>query len=57
MTSKYKIKKSENGHQFFVMTQYEGKFKIDKVFYSEARAEEYIKVSTIVDAVIDKEKQ
>jgi len=55
MDKQYKIQQSENGHQWFVMLPYEGKYKIDKVFYSEARATEYIKISTIVDSVTKKD--
>lgn len=52
---KYKLQQSENEHQWFVMLPYEGKYKIDKVFYSEARAAEYIKISTIVDSATKKD--
>lgn len=54
MESKYNIRQSENGHQFFVTCKHEGRDKINRVFYSKARAEEYIKVATIVENSINK---
>lgn len=55
MQQKYKPQQSENGHQWFVMVLHEGSYKIDKVFYSEPRVAEYIKISTIVDSAIKRD--
>lgn len=47
---KYRKRKSENGHQWFVESPYEGKYKIVFICYSEPRADEYISVQMAIDS-------
>jgi len=49
---KYKVVNSESGHQWYVMQQENGEWKICKVFYSKEKCEAYIEAQSIVSAAI-----
>lgn len=48
---KYKIVNSFNGHQWYVMSEFGGGWKIDKVFYSEAKSKEFIQVAELAESI------
>jgi hypothetical protein len=49
----YKIEQSENGHQWFVKRPHDGSsLKIEKVFYSQHRCEEYVRINTAIDSAV-----
>lgn len=43
------IQQSNSGQQWYILEQINGVWKIDKVFYSKERCEEYLKIENIVD--------
>ena len=48
---KYKIVNSFNGHQWYIMSEFDGGWKIDKVFYSKNKCEEFIQVESLVESI------